>query len=179
MQLKKWKTISSHKCCENEWISVREDKVKLPTNEILNSYIVINYPGAVGVLAVQQNKILLVQQYRYAIDKFTLEIPSGGLIGKGHDNIIKSARVELLEEAGYIAGKIEPFYSYHPSPGSSNEIIHLVRALDIEKSADVVGFDVNWYEIEDLLNLIRNNKIMHSPTIIAILIGYEQGYLEH
>ncbi len=175
-KLEKWKTISSKKCCENEWISVREDKVQLPTNEILKSYIVVNYCGAVGVLAVQENNILLVKQYRYAIDKFTLEMPAGSLVGKGRANIIKSAKAELLEESGYIAKKIEPFYSYNPSPGSSNEVIHLTWAIDLVKSVDVSGFHVDWYGIDSVLQMIKNRKIVHSPTIIGVYLGREMGY---
>lgn len=178
MKLKKWKTISSKKCCGNEWISVREDRVRLPTSELLESYIVIDYCGAVGVLAIQENKILLIKQYRYAIDRFTLEIPAGSLVGKGVANIKKSAEAELLEESGYRAKIIEPFYRYHPSPGSSNEVIYLTRALGIEKSTDVLGFDVNWYDIKKVHQMIMEGAITHSPTVISVLLGQELGFFD-
>ncbi|HKI54773.1 MAG TPA: NUDIX hydrolase, partial [Anaerolineales bacterium] len=139
---------------------------------------VINYCGAVAVLASQKRKILLVKQFRYAINKFTLEIPAGNLVGPGRKNIILSAQNELLEESGYIAGSIEPFYSYYPSPGNSNEVIHLTRASDIEKSIDVSDFDVAWYDLDKVLKMIEDEEIVHSPTVIGVLLGREMGFFE-
>lgn len=182
MKPKKWKTVLSRKCCENSWISVREDKVQLPSGDVLDSYIVINYCGAVGVLAIEQDKILLVKQYRYPIDKFTLEIPAGALIGKDRASIIKSARVELLEEAGYSATSMKLFHKYHPSPGSSNELIHLVIAKGLSKSNNILDkdqlFDVNWYSIKDVTKWINRGKITHSPTIIGVLFGLENNFFQ-
>jgi hypothetical protein len=54
----------------------------------------------------------------------------------------------------------------------------LVRAVNVEKSSEVVGFNVGWYELDDIVRLIRNGEIMHSPTIIGILMGRERGYFE-
>jgi len=173
-RLAKWRQISTKKCCENEWIKIREDVIGLPDGTQLNSFIVVEYCGAVGVLAIEQDKILLVKQYRYPINKFTLEIPAGAIMGKDRTSIIKSAREELLEEAGYNAKSIKYFYRYHPSPGSSNEVIHLVIAKGLNKSSNPLdkdkSFDAGWYKIKDVVKWIASGKITHSPTIIGVLL---------
>ena len=176
-QLRKWQQINTRQCCKNSWIRVREDVVKLPDGKELDSFIVVEYCGAVGILAIEESRILLVRQYRYAIDKFTWEIPAGALLGK--DRIEESARSELLEEAGFTASSISRFYGYYPSPGSSNEVIHLVVAKRLEKSREQNDkpklFQVKWVGLDEVLPMISGGEISHSPTIVAVLIGRERG----
>jgi hypothetical protein len=100
----------------------------------------------------------------------------GNLVGPGRKNIILSVQNKLLEESGYIAGSIEPFYSYYPSPGHSNEMILLTRASDLEKSIDVSDFDVAWYDLDNVLKMIEDEEIVHSPTAIGVLLGREMGF---
>ncbi len=175
----RWHRIRTRRCCQNQWIKVRQDAVRLPDGSQLESFIVVEYCGAVATLALQDGRVLLVRQYRYPADEFTLEIPAGALSGTRRADVSRTAKAELLEEAGYAAKTIRPFFRYRPSPGSSNEVIHIVLATGLTQHHDLCRtgstISAKWYEIHDVLKMINEGKITHSPTIIAMLLARERA----
>ncbi|MER2049228.1 MAG: NUDIX hydrolase, partial [Solibacillus sp.] len=92
------KTIQSQPIYSGKVISLKVDDVSLPNGETGKREI-INHPGAVAVIAItENNKILLVEQYRKALERSIIEIPAGKL-EKGEEPIV-TARRELEEETG-------------------------------------------------------------------------------
>ena len=93
-----WRTVSSRQVYENPWISVREDQVVRPDGEP-GIYGVVHYKNiAVGVLAVEDDHVYLVGQYRYPLETYSWEIPEGGC-PEGEEPLT-AARRELREETG-------------------------------------------------------------------------------
>jgi 8-oxo-dGTP pyrophosphatase MutT (NUDIX family) len=93
-----WVTVSSRQVYENPWISVREDRVLRPDGEP-GIYGVVHYKNvAVGVLAVEDDHVYLVGQYRYPLEMYSWEIPEGGC-PEGEEPL-RAARRELKEETG-------------------------------------------------------------------------------
>jgi 8-oxo-dGTP pyrophosphatase MutT (NUDIX family) len=93
-----WRTVSSRQVYENPWISVREDQVVRPDGEP-GIYGVVHYKNvAVGVLAIEEDHVYLVGQYRYPLETYSWEIPEGGC-PEGEDPL-SAARRELREETG-------------------------------------------------------------------------------
>lgn len=91
-------TVSSRQVYENPWISVREDRVLRPDGEP-GIYGVVHYKNvAVGVLAVEDDHIYLVGQYRYPLKMYSWEIPEGGC-PEGEEPL-RAAQRELKEETG-------------------------------------------------------------------------------
>ena len=93
---------------------------------------VIRHPGGVAVLAMDEaQNIIMVRQYRYAVEKILLELPAGRL-EPGEDPMNAALR-ELSEETGYIARHIEPLGQMIPTGGYDSEIIHLYFAKNLQK----------------------------------------------
>ena len=100
--MKKWKTISRRKVYQNPWISVREDEVRRPDGSA-GIYGVVEVGDAVSIVALQNNAVCLVQQYRHSWAKRVWEVPCGGIHKK--ETALSAAKRELLEEAGISAKK--------------------------------------------------------------------------
>jgi 8-oxo-dGTP pyrophosphatase MutT (NUDIX family) len=93
-----WRTVSSRQVYDNPWISVREDQVVRPDGEP-GIYGVVHYKNiAVGVLAIEDDHVYLVGQYRYPLETYSWEIPEGGC-PEGEEPL-SAARRELREETG-------------------------------------------------------------------------------
>jgi 8-oxo-dGTP pyrophosphatase MutT (NUDIX family) len=93
-----WVTVSSRQVYENPWISVREDRILRPDGEP-GIYGVVHYKNvAVGVLAVEDDHVYLVGQYRYPLEMYSWEIPEGGC-PEGEEPL-RAAQRELKEETG-------------------------------------------------------------------------------
>jgi 8-oxo-dGTP pyrophosphatase MutT (NUDIX family) len=98
-----WQTVSSKQVYENPWISVREDRVVRPDGEP-GIYGVVHYKNtAVGVLAIEDDHVYLVGQYRYPLEMYSWEIPEGGC-PEGEEPL-SAARRELWEETGLRAAR--------------------------------------------------------------------------
>lgn len=114
-----WRRLSSRNVYDNAWISLREDQVVRPNGEH-GIYGVMHFKNvAVGVLAIEDEYIYLVGQYRYPLDKYSWEIPEGGC-PEGED-LLRAAQRELEEETGLRAAKWEKLGEAHLSNSVSDE----------------------------------------------------------
>src|ERR1043165_7412655 len=115
-----WKTLASREVYDNEWIRVREDSVIRPDGEP-GIYGVVHYKNiAVGVLAVEDDSIYLVGQYRYPLEQYSWEIPEGGC--PEGEAPLDAAKRELAEETGLRAETWEKMGVAHLSNSVSAEI---------------------------------------------------------
>jgi len=97
---------------------------------------------AAVILAVEDDHVLLVEQYRVPLGASCIELPAG-LIGDhdaGEDALTSAAR-ELEEETGYRAGKLDIVGEFFSSPGMVSESFTLVRASGLTKVGDGGGVD--------------------------------------
>ncbi|ADY56170.1 NUDIX hydrolase [Syntrophobotulus glycolicus DSM 8271] len=154
---------------EGKIIRVKEDLVELPNGKETTREVV-QHPGAVGMLAVQDGQIFLVRQYRYALQQETLEIPAGK-IDRGEDPEICAIR-ELREEIGY-TGKMKYMGTFHTSPGFADEIIHLYQADELQwspLSSDEDEFlGVIKVPLAEAVDMVMNNELKDAKTVLAIL----------
>lgn len=167
------KTIDTTEIYKGKVINLQIDDVVLPDGKTAKREIV-KHPGAVAVIALtQDNKIIMVEQYRKALERSLLEIPAGKL-EPGELPELTAAR-ELEEETGYAAGKLNHLISFYTSPGFADEIIHLYEASDLRKLENPVSGDedefVELYEltIEEAVKLVKDKKIYDAKTAYAVL----------
>lgn len=97
---------------------------------------------AAVIVAVEDDHVLLVEQYRVPLGRNCIELPAG-LIGdetEGEDPLVAAGR-ELEEETGYRAARLESLGEYYSSPGMVSESFTLVRATGLQKVGDGGGVD--------------------------------------
>lgn len=166
------KTINSEKIFSGKVISLHLEDVELPNGKHSKREI-IKHPGAVAILAItDDNKIVMVEQYRKALERTIVEIPAGKL-EKGEEPAL-CARRELEEETGYKCASLDLLISFYTSPGFADEIVHLFVARGLVKKEDSAALDedefVNLEELtlDEALQYISEQKIYDAKTAYAI-----------
>ncbi|WP_438432258.1 NUDIX hydrolase [Gorillibacterium sp. sgz500922] len=150
-------------------INVDVETVRLPDGGTATREIV-RHPGAVCVLAVIGERILVVEQYRKALGRNLMEIPAGKL-ERGEDPLSAAER-ELQEETGYTAGRLEKLASFYSAPGFCDELLHLYLAEDL-KAGDAHPDEDEFLEcgavtLEEAKQLIADGVIADAKTILAV-----------
>lgn len=139
----------------------------------------IHHDGAAAVLPVTDDgKILMVRQYRNALDRETLEIPAGKLDAADEPKI-QCAYRELEEETGYRTEKLEPLIEIYTTFAFCNEKISIFLAENLIPSHQNLDedecIDVEAYSVEELTEMILDGTIMDAKTVSAIL-AYKAKY---
>ena len=167
------KCVKKNYVYQGKIINVRCDDALLPDGKPCKREI-IEHSGGACVLYVEDGKILLVRQYRYAYGEDVYEIPAGKL-EKGEDPSFAAMR-ELEEETGITPKKVELIYVMYPTPGYTNEKIYIYRATDgVRTSAhpdEGEYVECVWLPIEEVKEMMKSGKIRDGKTIIAV-----QAYL--
>jgi ADP-ribose pyrophosphatase len=166
-----WKQLSSRRIYTNQWMALREDKVRLPDGRE-TIYGVVDCGNCVGVLPfVDPGHVLLVGQYRYVAQRFTWEMPTGGV--RPGEPLEAAAQRELAEEAGHRAGRFTWISTYHTSKSVMNETAHLYLGEDLtpaERPADETEFiERRVFPFPEVLDMVRRAEITDSMTVIAVL----------
>ncbi len=164
------KTVKSKYIHRGRIISLREDEVLLPNGRKAGREI-IEHPGAVAAVPLlPDGRVVLIRQFRKPVEEIIYEIPAGKLESKEEPQ--RCMERELEEEIGYRAGELKKLISYYPSPGFSNEIIHLFLATGLEKKQQNLESDefleVVIMEFDEALQMVREGKIKDSKMIIGL-----------
>ena len=163
------KTVSKNYLYKGKILTLRKDDALTADGKPCIREI-IEHSGGACVLYVEDDKVLLVRQYRYAYGESIYEIPAGKL-DKGEDPAVAAAR-ELEEEAGLKAGRLEKLFVIYPTPGYTNEKIYLYRAFDCVKTQAHLDegefLDVVYLPIEQAKEMLKNGQIQDGKTIIAL-----------
>ena len=160
-------------------ITYYHDTVKIPNGHICE-FDFLGHQGAAAVLPVTEDgKLLMVRQYRNALDRFTLEIPAGGLEGPQEPTKEAAAR-ELTEETGFVAGRMDFLLSVVSAVAYCNEKIDIYLARDLQKSERHLDADefinVEAWEVSDLMELCYNGTIQDAKTVAAVM-AYQNGVM--
>ncbi len=163
------KTVNKNYVYQGKILSLRVDDALRADGKPCKREI-IEHSGGACVLYVENGKVLLVKQYRYAYGESIYEIPAGKLnVG---ENPMLAAKRELEEETGVKSENLQLLYVMYPTPGYTNERIYIYLAKDGERvpaHLDEGEFlDVEWIEIDKVKEMMRSGKLRDGKTLIAL-----------
>jgi len=168
--MKEERAVESKQVYAGKVVQLRLTTVSLPNGSRKMREILV-HPGAAAIVPLRDdNTILLVEQYRTAVGRATLEIPAGTL--EEGESPEECARRELIEETGFTASHWDMVTAYYPSPGYSSEIIHVFKASGLEKVADIdAELPLKEMPLTEIQAKIKTGEIMDSKTIIGVLLA--------
>jgi len=170
------KTVSTENIFKGKIIDVRLHKVIMPNGEIAEREIV-GHPGGVGVVALtDDNKMILVKQFRKPLEKAIYEIPAGKL--DPNEEVEICGKRELLEETGATAQRFEYLGYMYPSPGFTDEVTHIYLATGLSfgtANPDEDEFlDIEFFGIDEVKRMIDNNEICDGKTVMGFFKAMER-----
>ena len=167
-----WKTLSSRTAYENAWLRVREDQVTRPDGKP-GIYGVVEIRPSVGVVALNgRDEIVLVGQWRYALNRYSWEIPRGGSRVDETD-MQRAAERELAEEAGVLAAHWQAMGTVDVGNGVLDDVQSLYVATEL--TATNTNFDAEedisivWKPFDDAVTMAMDGTISEVCSIAAIL----------
>lgn len=162
---------------KGNYLEYHRDQVLLP-NGATASREYLHHPGAVAAVPIMDDgRVVMVRQFRYATGEVQLEIPAGKLeAGEPPETAIHR---ELIEEIGYKAREIIHLLSVWTTPGFTDEIIHLYAATGLEPCPGVADADEFLETVvmdkKELLSLIHSGNAVDGKTALTLLAADARG----
>ncbi len=167
---------------EGAIIDIYEDTVKLPNGEVEKWDFVSHRMGAACIVPVTEDgRILLVRQYRPALDRYTWELPAGCRDAVDEPTDITAKR-EMEEETGYTSDDIIQLLSLKSTVAFCNELIDVYLAKNIRRIGEQTldpaeEISMKLWELEDVLEEIYSGRMQDAKTVAGIL-AYAYRYKE-
>ncbi len=159
-----WKVLSTRSALRDRWIDVTADAVRDARGNLLDPFYTLGYPDWVQVVALtDDDRIVLVRQYRHGARAHTLELPAGAM-DAGDASPLDTAARELREETGFTAQDIRHVASLHPNTATHRNRCHTVLALGVQAGAAMAheaGEDI----------------VVETPALAEVLAGLPSGML--
>ena len=171
----RWERLSSERLIETPYFALRSDRLRLPDGAVKDPYYVIERPDAAIVFPLtEEDEVVLVRQYRPAIEGIELGLPAG-LVDEGEEPE-KAARRELLEETGYAGGEWEPLGSLASSPSLKDNWAHLFLARRVARSAaprpdEYERVEVVLVPVGEIAERISAGEVVSSSGVAAALLA--------
>ncbi len=171
-QQRPYTTTNSRYLWQSHWYNVRQDQLRDDSGNQI-TYTLIEKPDAVWIVPVTPGgDLILINQYRYAIDSWCLEIPAGN-IDPGCEPIEMAAR-ELREEIGGVAERLDLITYFYTMNGIGNEIALVFLALGVELGEPereiTEHIKLKPVSVEDAMYMARAGQIKDGPSALAIML---------
>jgi ADP-ribose pyrophosphatase len=175
----KWRILESKYLFNDLWFKVRKDKCETPEGKIIDPYYVYEFPEwATAFALTEDDKVIMVRQYRHALGETCIELP-GGCVDDTDKNFEDAIARELKEETGYTFTSIEPLGIISANPSTNNNLMHMFLA----KGGKLTGgqtldhneeIDVELYSIDEVKQLLKENKIIQAMHVTCMLYALER-----
>lgn len=169
-----YEVLSSETVYEGRVISLRKDEVAMPGDTSSQRDVVV-HPGAVGVVALDEdNRVLLVNQYRHPVRARLDELPAG-LLDKPGEPALEAIQRELAEEAGLAAGTWHVLVDAFSSPGMADEAIRVFLARDLrEVHQDVqeheeADMTTEWVPLDEAVRRVLAGELQNGMAVQGLL----------
>jgi NTP pyrophosphohydrolases including oxidative damage repair enzymes len=164
--------------------NVRRDVFAYNGEPVTREYV--EHTGAVAILALDdEDRVLLIRQYRHPVRHRAWEIPAGLLDVQGESPLVAAQR-ELAEEADLTAGDWSVLTEFYTSPGGSDEVIRVYLARDVaavetafgrtEEEADI---EVRWVPLDEVVDAVLQRRVLNPSLAIGALAAHlarERGW---
>ncbi|HWL17111.1 MAG TPA: NUDIX hydrolase [Opitutus sp.] len=170
----RWEPLGHTSVTRTRIFDVRSTKYRHPVRGTERDFIVIDPPDWVNVIALTpDHRLVLVRQFRYGTNEFSLEIP-GGVMEAGEEPLIAGVR-ELREETGYVGAPARLLGSVHPNPAMQSNRCHFVLVERAEQTAPLAWdadeeIQVLAMPVEEVLALAHTGGITHGLVLNALLL---------
>ena len=172
--LSRWVREAERVLVSTRVFDVRSVRFRHPVRGTEREFVVAHAPDWVNVVArTPDDQLVLVRQFRFGSNDFSLEIP-GGVIEKGEEPVAAGVR-ELLEETGYGGGRVSLLGSVHPNPAIQDNQCHFVM-IDGVVPTGPVNWDpdeeiqVSTAPVAEVLSWARSGRITHSLSVAALML---------
>jgi 8-oxo-dGTP pyrophosphatase MutT (NUDIX family) len=158
---------------QSRWVNLYKDTVRFPNGFVIDKFHLLDFERE-AVAAVMENangEVIFARIPRYTTGLAEWELPAGGMeVG---EEILESAKRELLEETGYTSTDHELVYTYYPMNGQANQIFHIVFCKAGDKVQDFDPNEVSeirWFSRDEIKQLLRDQKIKDGFSLTALLL---------
>ena len=170
-----WKLRGSATRFENKIFRLREDEVELEGGKKIQYAYVERAEAVIIVPVTAAGEVVLLRQYRYAVDEWCLEVPAGGTHDTGGASLQEVATKELREEVGGTAKSLTYVDFFYSSNALSDEKCHvfLAEGVELAKKQDTEAsetLEVQLVPVEKAIDLARSGAIKTAPCALAILL---------
>lgn len=170
------KLVSSKEVYASPIFKVTEDRAVAPDGFEIQRAIVRHGGSAVMLAVDDENRVLLVRQFRLPAQQHLWELPAGRL-DEG-ETPLQTAKRELIEETGYRARRWKKLISFYPSPGYVSEKMTVFVATEIQQGdaapMEDERIECRWFTLGELEDWIRRGKISDAKTLVGILAWKDQ-----
>jgi ADP-ribose pyrophosphatase len=169
--VEEWERVGTERLADYEVFAVRRHTARSPRTGDVHRFHVLDVPECAVVIALTDDgRVVLVEQYRHAVQRVSLEFPAG-VMDEGEDAVTAALR-ELEEETGYCAGQAELLARFDPDPAIQSNAVSVVVARgctlagerDQDDGEDVA---VRLVAVDDVAELIASGEIRGAPAITA------------
>jgi len=173
-QPRRWQRLGSEPFATTRIFDVVRAIYQHPARDRAQDFFVINPPDWVNVVALTPDgQLVLVRQFRFGINDFSLEIP-GGVIEAGEDPLAAGVR-ELREESGYVGTAARLLGSVHPNPAIQSNRCHLILVENARPVADLdwdpdEEFAILTKPVDEVYALAVAGGITHALVLNALLL---------
>ena len=173
-QPSRWEQLGSSLLAKTRILEVRSVRYRHPARRRERDFVIVEAPDWVNVIALTpENRIVLVRQFRFGVNEFSLEIP-GGVIEAGEEPLIAGVR-ELREETGYVGAPARQLGRVHPNPAFQTNRCHFVL-VEQAVPASALGWDedeeiqVTTLPVDEVFALAHTGGITHGLVLNALLM---------
>lgn len=173
-----WDVLASEYVVRRPWLTIRQDRVRLPGGAIIEDYNILEYPDWVNVLPVTSaGEVVLIRQYRHGSRSVHYELPAG-ICDATDPDLEASARRELLEETGYGGGAWTHLSTLSANPGTHTNLSHtfLARGVEwrsepeLEETEEIGVHVVGLEELREILDTGGVLQSLHAAPLYRFLL---------
>lgn len=174
-----WTIIDSEYLLRRPWLNLRVDQVRQPDGSIIDEFHVVEYPDWTCVVCfTEDERVVLVEQYRHGLGRTTFEFPAG-IIEPGEPPLM-AARRELVEETGFVADAWTSLGHCSPNPSKQTNYAHLFLATGARQVHEQLldtseSIAVHLAEAGDVLRLADTEGFQHGIHLAALFRAQQRG----